>query len=143
MNLKDPALIEERIILRKATTWLMLVLKQPSPDGLDAGPRPSSAHSRNAARRVDRSDHGGGHVRHHVPVRPAMTGRGRRLLGDRVDPPQAAQAAAIATLRLRCGEPHYRSMNADRAKISYAEVIQGRPRAPVFRRVTPPRQPGR
>src|SRR5439155_12787279 len=40
MNLKDPALIEERIILRKATTWLMLVLKQPSPDGLDAGPRP-------------------------------------------------------------------------------------------------------
>src|SRR5207244_22977 len=101
MNLKDPALIEERIILRKATTWLMLVLKQPSPDGLDAGPRPSSAHSRNAARRVDRSDHGGGHVRHHVPVRPAMAGRGRRrLLGDRVDPPQAAQAAAIATLRL-------------------------------------------
>src|SRR5437773_10348281 len=38
------------------------------------GPRPSSAHSRNAARRVDRSDHGGGHVRHHVPVRPAMAG---------------------------------------------------------------------
>jgi len=26
-------------------------------------------------------------------------------------------------------------MNADRAKISYAEVIQGRPRAPVFRQI--------